>query len=288
MFTKNCPDCGCIQAYTSKKSLNSYIKKNKKCRSCVQKGKKLGIKLTEDHKSKISKASKGENNGFYNKTHSVETKIKLSNQKKGIKLSQAHKDAISKGNIRPMAGRSLHSLWLEKHGKEIADQKLSEFKSKISLSTSGKNNPMYGKPAPSGSGNGWKGWYKGIYFRSLLELSFLINYIERFNMKFESGEKAKWAIEYVKMDGVTGTYFPDYIINDKYMIEIKPKNLINTPSIKAKTSAAIEFCKNHGLKYKIFEPVKLNETIILELHKNNIIKFTKIYEDRFRKKFNMA
>ena len=44
---------------------------------------------------------------------------------------------------------------------------------KISNASKGKNNPMYGKPSPQGSGNGWSGWYKGIYFRSLLYSSFM-------------------------------------------------------------------------------------------------------------------
>jgi len=50
---------------------------------------------------------------------------------------------------------------------------------------------MYGKPAPIGSGNGWSGWYKGWYFRSLLELSFMINVIERFKMSWQNAETKK-------------------------------------------------------------------------------------------------
>jgi hypothetical protein len=36
---------------------------------------------------------------------------------------------------------------------------------------------MYGKPSPQGSGNGWSGWYKGKYFRSIMELSFIVEYL---------------------------------------------------------------------------------------------------------------
>ncbi|MBR4316812.1 MAG: hypothetical protein IKP65_07630 [Alphaproteobacteria bacterium] len=42
-----------------------------------------------------------------------------------------------------------------------------ELKKKYSEKSKGKNNPMYGKPAPKGSGNGVSGWYKGWFFRSL-------------------------------------------------------------------------------------------------------------------------
>jgi len=291
MFTKNCPDCGCLQSYATKKALNFYIKKNKKCRSCVMKGKYTGKKLTEENKIKISESSRGENKDFYGKKHSAETRHRLTDQKLGKKLTEEHKESISngmKGEKNPMYNKSLYDIWLNKYGKEIADQKLIEFKQKISNATSSKNNPMFGKPSPKGSGNGWKGWYNGIFFRSLLELSFLVNYIERFNMKWESAEQSKWAISYFKPTGDEATYFADYIINDRYMVEIKPKSLVNTPMVKAKSLEAMAYCEAHGLKYKIITPQKLKETNILELHKNNKIKFTKYYEDRFRKEFILA
>ena len=42
---------------------------------------------------------------------------------------------------------------------------------------------MYGRFSPRGSGNGWSGWYKEWYFRSLLELSYMINET-KFNMGY--------------------------------------------------------------------------------------------------------
>ena len=53
-------------------------------------------------------------------------------------------------------------------------EKAKVIKEKFSLRMRGKNNHMYGKPSPNGSGNGWSGHYGSFYFRSLLELSFLI------------------------------------------------------------------------------------------------------------------
>jgi hypothetical protein len=43
---------------------------------------------------------------------------------------------------------------------------------------------MYGKPSPNGSGNGW-------YFISLHELSYMVNVIERFKLKWNSGANAR-------------------------------------------------------------------------------------------------
>jgi hypothetical protein len=277
-YSRQCPQCDTTIVYSNKYILKTAITKNTICKKCalLNHNKKMG----EEQRLGLRE------NGFKGKTHTADVKIKLSERKMGRKLSAEHKQSISKGLLERdvehyMKRGGLYTLWLEKHGKEIADQKLDEFKSKISLATSGKNNPMYGKPSPKGSGNGWKGYYKGIYFRSLLELSFLVNYVDRFNMKFESGEKAKWAIEYVTPIGKMGTYFPDYIINDKYMVEIKPKKLINTPLIKSKSESAIEFCKKYDLKYKIFEPIKLSKQMILDLYNNKHLIFSKKLESKY-------
>lgn len=53
--------------------------------------------------------------------------------------------------------------------------------------------------------------------------------------------------------------FADYIINDKYMVEVKPKKLFNTPLIKVKCDAALIYCKEHNLIYKLLEPVKIKK-----------------------------
>ena len=45
----------------------------------------------------------------------------------------------------------------------------------MSASMSGEQNPMFGKQTPTGAGNGWSGWYKDWYFRSLGELSYVVN-----------------------------------------------------------------------------------------------------------------
>ena len=59
--------------------------------------------------------------------------------------------------------------------------KAKEIKSKLGMF--GPDNPQYGKPANYDSGAGWSGWYKNWYFRSIYELSFMINYIEKNNLK---------------------------------------------------------------------------------------------------------
>ena len=94
----------------------------------------------------------------------------------------------------------------ELYGKEKAE----EIKKKISKRSSGSNNPMFGKPSPQGSGNGWSGWYKGFFFRSLLELSFLV----KSNIsEIENAEYIK--IKYIDENGKERNYLPDYLKNKK-------------------------------------------------------------------------
>jgi len=165
----------------------------------------------------------------------------------------------------------------EIHGKQKADK----IKNKLSKKSSGENNPMYGKPSPNGSGNGWCGWYNNWHFRSLLELSFMLNVIERFNFKWKSAECKKYKIKYIDFEGNERNYFPDFILNDKYLVEIKPKSLYNTTINKNKKIAAIEFCNKNNLKYKLMTPKKLLLKDIDDLIQSGKIKFIDRYQIKY-------
>jgi hypothetical protein len=65
------------------------------------------------------------------------------------------------------------------------------------------------------------GWYKGIFFRSSLELSFLHN---NSNKEYKSCENKEYAIEYV-VDEKIKVYYPDFTYNN-LIYEIKPTSLI--------------------------------------------------------------
>lgn len=145
---------------------------------------------------------------------------------------------------------------------------------------SGCGNPMFGKPSPSKSGNGWKGWYKDTFFRSLRELSFLINFLLKENIVWKSGESKKYAIKYKDYLGKERNYFPDYITENK-IYEIKPKNLWNTPLVLAKTNAAKEYAKNIGLEFILIDP-EINFEQIKSLHASGEIKFTEQTEVLFK------
>jgi hypothetical protein len=76
-YKRNCPQCGKLLETDNKHYYISSEKSNKKCLSCSL----TGRKFSETHKANLSKNHadvSGENNPFYNKTHSDEVKHKIS------------------------------------------------------------------------------------------------------------------------------------------------------------------------------------------------------------------
>lgn len=254
------------------------------CRGCKQKEQiKLGIRTNEQY----IKAGEGYKNKYEGKkieeiigyVRGKEKRKKQSKRMTGKNNSMYNKNYQTHGLKKWVEEKQKGKTYEEIYGKEKSDK----IKEKIRLKSIGENNNMFGKPSPQGSGNGWSGWYKEWFFRSLKELSFMINVIERFNFKWESAETNKYKISYINDLGRKRNYFPDFILDDKYLVEIKPKPLHNTIINKSKKEAALLFCKKNNLKYKMLDVnIILNYEDINKLLKENKIKFT----DRYQKKFN--
>lgn len=261
MYTRKCPNCENEISYKSEISLNNAIKKETICFSCN--GKKNGW-------SKVNKKRIGENNPFYGKNHSIETKNKISNKNKGkIYSEEVNKKKALPGSKNGMFGKSIYEVWVEKYGEEVANKKREDWKFKISKKNKGEGNPMYGKPVPKKSGNGISGWYKDFYFRSLHELKFIL-ICERFKINCVSAENLRFLYE--SYDGNKRTYSPDFLVEDKYIVEVKPKKLQGTPLNKLKFEAAKKYCKENNLRFKILDFGILTQNELDQLVKNKKIK----------------
>jgi hypothetical protein len=209
---------------------------------------------------------------------------------KGNKIRNNISVSLS-GSDNPMYGRNNQCSGIIQYAidgkglsfdKRYGKEKSQKIKDKISIHSSGENNPMYGKPSPIGSGNGWSGWYKGWYFRSLHELSYMINAIERFGFKWESAEKKELKIPYIGFNKEKRTYVADFIINEKYLVEIKPKKLHKSKIVQLKKEAAMEFCKKNGFIYKLTYSSKLLSYLdIKRLVDNKCLQFTERYKEKF-------
>lgn len=179
-----------------------------------------------------------------------------------------------------LTGRNHYQNWITVYGEKKAMEIIEKVKEKHSINSSGENNPMFGMPSPQGSGNGWKGWYNNFYFRSLRELSYLI-YLDENKIPWSAGEAHKFDVPYINYKGVKRTYRPDFFVNHEKLVEIKPKKLQKTPTILAKTAAAIEKCKEWGLTYEIMD-FNIDAIKIEKALNEGLVRFARDYEKRFR------
>jgi hypothetical protein len=207
------------------------------------------------------------------------------------KCSEIQIKCSFRGIKNPMYGKNFHSRNLVQRNKSLKGKKFIEIygneksekiKEKISQKTAGKNNPMYGKPSPIGSGNGWSGWYKGWYFRSLHELSYMINVIERFNLEWKSADQKEFKIFYRDFNKIDKTYVADFIINKKYLVEIKPKKLHRSKIVLLKKEAAEKFCKERGFIYKLRDTKILSAKDINEFINSGQIEFLDRYKEKYK------
>ena len=275
-FQRNCPNCDSVINYKHKGSMINAHKKKSICSTCCSK--LFGWnKLNADVSIGIRK------NGFSEKTHTTETKTKLSasrilNENKYKTDSFRKKISEStEGNKNPMFGKTFYDVWMKKYGKIEADKRLIEHGK--NSARPGKLNGMYGKPSPNGSGNGWSGWYKGWFFRSLKELYFMINVIEKDGLKWDSGEKGCYKVDW-ELNGVKRTYHSDFIIDNK-MIEIKPKKLWTSLLVKAKREAAEKWCEKNEMIYELIDSPAFNVNDIKPLIESGLVKFTNRYEKKY-------
>lgn len=126
---------------------------------------------------------------------------------------------------------------------------------------------------------GISGYYKEYSFRSMNELSFIINYLEKKNIKFINGEHTQ-GIKYIDEERKTErTYYPDFI-TDKFIFEIKPRDFWELSNVKAKKKAAIKYCNKNRLKYRLVNYPIIIKTI-LEKYFNHEIKFSRKGIERF-------
>ena len=138
---------------------------------------------------------------------------------------------------------------------------------------------MYGKPSPNGSGVGWKGWYNGTFFRSLRELSFMI-LLDELDIPYESAEFNKFSIKYKDWKGSERTYRPDFLVDNLYLVEIKPTKLHNSDSIKRKTASALKFVKDKGLKFILID-IEIDIGKLEEANRLGKIRWIGSYEEKF-------
>lgn len=170
-----------------------------------------------------------------------------------------------------------YRVWIAKYGQEEADIRNEAYCRKLSDATRGEKNPAYGKPSARGAGNGWKGWYRGRFFRSLREAAFMIKLDEE-KVSWVSGESKGYVVPY-RFEGRERTYRPDFVAGTT-VYELKPTRLHHSPNNLAKQEAAKALFAARGMTYVICD-IEIDYAKIDERLKAREIRFMGDYETRF-------
>lgn len=220
-----------------------------------------------------------------NKQNAQIGRLKNSESHKGKKLRPEHKAKVVTAGQKNILQGSVYDFWIKKYGIKEADRRMLAFKEKQSRNNSGENNPMYGKPSPQGSGNGWSGWYQGWFFRSFRELKFVLGLNEH-NISWVSAERKEFKVEYKDVLGKKRNYFPDFLVEQKKIVECKPKKLWFTPNVLAKTKAAKSFFEKRGLEFELVDPGTFEHEKIKALIDSGTVVLTKRYQEKWMEKYN--
>lgn len=114
-------------------------------------------------------------------------------------------------------------------------------------------NPEYARKVIQNSkSGGLKGFYKELYYDSGYELAWLM--ILESKGKLSNVKRANIYIEYKNTNNKTSHYYPDFILDEKYLIEIKGYGpWVDKSNVSKKNEAAKLWCKENNMRYRLIE-----------------------------------
>lgn len=106
------------------------------------------------------------------------------------------------------------------------------------------------------------GWYKGIRFRSLLELSFVLSAEEA---GLVPGVDLLYEVDRVPYGRSGRTYIIDFrVVPENVIVEVKPSSRTATTTFKSKSKAAREFADRNGLRFAVVTERDLDRVLTLK------------------------
>jgi len=246
----------------STKNIVSQSCKESNCGSWIK-----GRKHTDEEKEHLSIRNSGEGNPFFGKTHDEETRQRMSDNhadftgdnnpykraleeypEKRVEASKRQQAIFAEIKADPQR----YSTWIERNSKSVAQAHLD-----------GKL-LGYGRGHKNGHYFSIK-FDRDFYYRSSYELRF-IKYCEN-NDFILSLSSCDFSIPYKASDGYNKNYIPDFLVNDDFLIEIKPRKMLEIELNKLKLEAAADYCNSKKLKL-----IVLTEDELSELESNAQIK----------------
>jgi len=153
-------------------------------------------------------------------------------------------------------GKTLEEIYGEEKAKEI--------KLKLSESRKGEKNPSFGKITRGG--RSVKGYYKGKFFRSLLELSFM-KHLEDSGLALSDVEYECFKVPWIAENGSKRTYTIDfYVPSQSVVYEVKQSWALKTKEVNLKCEFANQFFEQLGLKFIVvtendFKKLKFDDAL---------------------------
>lgn len=142
----------------------------------------------------------------------------------------------------------------------------------------------------SKNGTGYSRTLRGKYFTHdrvlLFRSSYELSVIHEYVLNNNDVQTEPFFIWY-EHDNKKRRYFPDLLIDNKLLIEIKPEKLLNLPLNVAKQQAAIEYCDIHNYEYLLLtEPniTMLTGEDIKQMTEDKIIELTMSIKPCYQKK----
>jgi hypothetical protein len=173
----------------------------------------------EEFRKKISAVTAGEKNPMHGRNDQIQTLVNRNRARLGVTNSQFY-----------------------------GEKKAAEISRKISSATAGEKNPAYGKVYARG-GRSVKGYYKGKFFRSLLEYSFM-KHLESTGFSLDDIDYECFIVPWVNEEGTNRTYRPDfYNPASKTVYEVKQSYALSSCNLKHE--AAQSYFDDRGLTFKV-------------------------------------
>ncbi len=129
-----------------------------------------------------------------------------------------------------------------------------EYREKMEIIAKEKwENPEYARKVIQNSKNGGlKGFYKGLYYDSGYELAWLM--IMESENKLCNIIRANTYISYKNTKSKLSHYYPDFILDGKYLIEVKGYGpWADKANISKKNEAARLWCNSNDMRYRLVE-----------------------------------
>lgn len=212
-----------------------------------------GRLLSNETKAKISKAVSGENNGFYGKKHTDETRKKMSANHADFTGDKNPFKSWIKDPDNKQAFNSILATTYSKR-RERNDQDYIEMCDKRSRQSI--QHHIDGRIQSYGRGHK-HGTFTSIRQTSML--SFRSSYEERFLHLCEAIDNLEFtpchfSIPYIKTeDGRRHRYIPDFKLNSNIIVEIKPSKILKLGLCSDKLDAGKQYCIGNNMVFIVID-----------------------------------